>query len=128
MPDRLDERTTASTEEKHVAGERITAKTLLHLQRQAPHATAHIRVPCRKPNPNPACNRDHRNARKVAVTRFADAVTPTLTRVPSGSTTLIAAPLSNAALSDEPAGSLTTTAGVNSVPPLLADSDCWRHL
>ena len=47
-----------------------------------------------------------------------------LTRVPSDSATLIATPFSNATVSDKPAGSFITTAGVNDVPPPLADGDC----
>jgi hypothetical protein len=89
--------------------------------------TPHIRVTRRNPDPHPACDRKHRNARKVAVTRLADAVAPMLTRVPSRSATLIATPFSQATLSDKPVGSFTTTAGVNDVP-LLPDRDCWRHL
>jgi len=40
MPDRLDQRTAAAAEDENIPLEWVTAKTLLHLQRKAPHTTA----------------------------------------------------------------------------------------
>src|ERR1700722_16728267 len=45
MPERLDQRSVASTEDVDVAGERISSQAFLHLQRQAPHAATHVGIP-----------------------------------------------------------------------------------
>jgi hypothetical protein len=124
MPNCFDERATASAEEKYVARKGITAKSLLYLQRQASHAAPHVGVARRKPDPHSRCNRDHRNARKIAVTKLADAVAPIPTRVPSGNVTLIDVLSSDPTLTDKRAGSSITTAGVNDDPQVLADCAC----
>ena len=53
MPDDLDQRACAATEHEQIAAVRITLETLLHQQRQALHALAHIRVAERDPYPRP---------------------------------------------------------------------------
>ncbi len=87
MPDRLDQRTRASTKNIDVANEGITTEPLLYLQRQPSHAAAHVSVPRGQPDPHARGNRDH--ARTTVITRRS-AVRPTpsstRTHVPSGST------------------------------------------
>src|SRR5271168_5594542 len=89
MPNRFNQRTAAATEDKNIAGEWVPAKPLLHLQHQAPHATAHIRVTGCDPNPYPGGNRDHCNARSAAVTNAAEAEASIVSRTPDGNSTVI---------------------------------------
>src|SRR4051794_1610103 len=123
MPDRLDQRTAASTEDKNVTGERISSQTFLHLQCQAPHPAAHIGVTRRDPDTRTAGDRDHRNARRAAVTNAAEACEPILNRTPLDNSTMIAVVSGGAAA----AGSGTITAGANAASgsPAMV---CCRHL
>ena len=85
MPDHLQEIAAASTKAKQLTAQRIAPQYLLHLQRQARKALPHVRVPGRKPHPNPARKWDHGNAsspRRIR-RRFSTSTSPsTRTRRP----------------------------------------------
>src|ERR1700712_5925864 len=42
MPNRFYQRSTAASENENIAGERVSAEPLLHLQSEAPHTPAHV--------------------------------------------------------------------------------------
>src|SRR5205823_11786085 len=54
--------TSGPSKDVKIAGMRVTAQRLLHLQRQPIHAFTHIGPADRQPHSNPARNRDHRRA------------------------------------------------------------------
>ena len=54
------------------------------------HAAPHISVSCRDPDAHTAGDRDHRNARRVAVTNSGEACEPIFNRVPLTNSTRIA--------------------------------------
>ena len=62
MPDDLQQVTSGPSKDVKIAGMRVTAQRLLHLQRQPIHAFTHIGPADRQPHSNPARNRDHRRA------------------------------------------------------------------
>src|SRR4051794_36651143 len=67
MPDRLDQRSAAPTEDVDVAREGISPEAFLHLQCQAPHAAPHVGVTRGDPDPDTRSDRDH--PRRAASTR-----------------------------------------------------------
>src|SRR5450631_4305609 len=60
MPKHLHEVAPASTEHEEIAGVRIALQRLLHLQGEAIHATAHVGMACRNPDPHTGGNGNHR--------------------------------------------------------------------
>src|SRR5665647_2725658 len=82
VPYGFNERTAASAEHEDVAGERITAETFLHEQRQTLHALAHIGVAGGDPDSHACSDRDHRRSRTCSTRDSAAASTPasTITR------------------------------------------------
>jgi hypothetical protein len=72
MPDDLEQVTSGASKDLTIAGMRVAAQRLLHLQRQAVHTTPPVGVADRQPHPHPARNRDHRRAR-AATTAAAKA-------------------------------------------------------
>ncbi len=85
MPDDLDDITATATKHVEIASMGIAPKRLLHLQRQTVHATPHVGVAHRQPDPDVRGNRDH--PRRTAKTRRS-VEAPTCSRmcstVPSG--------------------------------------------
>jgi hypothetical protein len=112
VPEAFDEITSLPTEQVEVARMGVALQALLHLQRQAIHASAHVGVTGGDPHPDIRWDRDHRRARNVALTIDAGADAPIVTRTPPASSTTIAGAGWTAALSS--GGSSTITAGTNS--------------
>jgi hypothetical protein len=86
MPKDLQQVAAFATENVKIAGVRIAVETLLNLQSQAVHATAHVGHTSRQPDTHPGRRRDHpRTAastrRNVARLTFC----PARTTVPSAS-------------------------------------------
>lgn len=90
MPQTLDQRSAAPTEKEDVARKRVPFEMLLHQQRKARHPFAHIRVPGRDPNSNPARDGDHRSALNAAATKLADADGDITTLIPPDNSITIA--------------------------------------
>src|SRR5437764_13908536 len=67
VPENLDQLTAFAAEHIEIAHVRIALQYLLHLDRQAVHAAAHIGVPDRQPDPHPGRNRDHRRASALMI-------------------------------------------------------------
>src|ERR1700733_5058804 len=80
MPNDLDQVASGTSENVKIAGMRIAAEHLLHLQRQPVHAFPHVGSADRQPNPHPAGNRDHRRARTSSTRSNAAASTSRSTR------------------------------------------------
>src|SRR5690242_7852157 len=115
MPEDLHQVAPLATEHIQVPGMRIALQRLLNLQRQAVHATPHVRGTCRQPDPN-AGRREHQPRNTVITRRNAGRLTsgPILIVVPSGSRISISsAPLQAAtgdgAISSERGTSLRRT-------------------
>src|ERR1019366_939229 len=125
MPKTLDQRTGPAAENEDISGERITLEMLLHQQREAWHALAHIRVARGDPNPNPTRDRDHRSARSAALTIDTVAAAPIVTRAPLASSTTIAG--SDRAAHSASRCPSTITAGTN-WPSARAAMTSRRHL
>src|SRR5919106_1761467 len=94
VPKNLHKMTFAAPEHKKIACMRVAAEALLHLQRQAVHATPHIGHPGRQPDPDATRNRDHRrtSARSAAVTTAGSTRPEMRTRLPFGSSISITPP------------------------------------
>ena len=68
MPQDLDQSAAAPTEHEQMPAVRITLERLLHQQRQAIKALAHVGVPSRQPDPRAARGQDHRRRLPFAST------------------------------------------------------------
>src|SRR5580658_9770934 len=80
VPDNLDQPAPGSSKNIEIADMRIPPEHLLHLQRQAVHALAHIRAADRQPHPDARGNQDHRRSSTSKTNRSAEALTPLPTR------------------------------------------------
>jgi hypothetical protein len=77
MPKYLGEIATTTSENEEIAAVRIAIESLLNLQGKALHATPHVRVARRDPDPTPRRNRNHvRSAFNVAAINTEDAFAP----------------------------------------------------
>src|SRR3954447_9096850 len=68
--------TSGAPKNVQIAGVRVAAECLLHLQRQPVHTFAHVGSADRQPHPNPRGNRDHRRSRTSSTSRSVVAWTP----------------------------------------------------
>src|SRR3546814_10222717 len=74
MPQDLAQRSAASPKDVQVPGMHIMVQTMLHLQRQRPHAFAHVGMAHRYPYPGARGDRDHRRSdRSTAAASVGDA-------------------------------------------------------
>ena len=81
MPENLGEIAPAAPENETIAAMWVTLETLLNLQRQPLHATAHVSMTGRDPDPASRWNRDQdRSAFNVAVINADGAFAPIRTR------------------------------------------------
>src|ERR1700733_7258991 len=82
MPQGFNQRSGATAEHEDVARKRITAKALLHQQRQAIRAFPHVGMAAGDPDPHTCRDRDHRRSRMTSTRASAAASTPasTMTR------------------------------------------------
>ncbi len=100
---------------------RIALQLLLHLERQTLHATTHVRVARRDPNPASRRYRDHdRNAFKVAAITTEGASALIRTRTPFRSTSMTpgSEPLAGGNVDDGRAG-VSMITGENPLEPAL---------
>jgi hypothetical protein len=130
----------APAEDEQIAGVRITAQTLLNLERQPVHAASHVGDAAGEPNPHSGRNRDHarlsRTSRRRAKTT-ASKPGPTMTQRPFASAISMRPAAVGAGLdsADEPlpksTGSQAMNAGKN-VAAISAAGDaapvCRRHV
>src|SRR5262245_49103723 len=103
MPEHLDQATAPAAEHEQMSAMRIAPERLLHQQRQAIKALAHVGVAGRQPDPRAARDRDHR-ARSPFASAFISADT---VRASTDPVMRIRPPVANS-ISIEPAGSGTT--------------------
>src|SRR5688572_4693553 len=84
VPENLDQITSAATKGKDIARVRVATEVLLHLQRQAVHAAAHVGHARRQPHPHPRRHRDHARASTASTRTSAASSTsaPANTRYP----------------------------------------------
>src|SRR4051812_31187649 len=80
MPNDFNQVASGAAKNVQIAGVRVAAERLLHLQRQPVHTFAHVGPADRQPHPNPRGNRDHRRSRTSSTSRSVAAWTPSLTR------------------------------------------------
>jgi hypothetical protein len=109
MPDDFNQIASGASKDIQIAGMRIPAQSLLHLQSQPVHAFAHVRPANRQPHPDTTGNRDHRRA-KAATTAAAKAGDPEAgirIRMPPGNSISIA-DIAGGAVMPSPAGAITT--------------------
>src|SRR4051794_34832201 len=89
MPKDLNQIPSSAPKDKQMAGVRITPERLLHEQRQAIEAFAHVRVARGQPDPHAGRNRDHRRPTKMprTATMVSRSTGPAIrTRPPAHST------------------------------------------
>src|SRR5829696_8383324 len=89
MPEHFDQISTPAPKDKQMACVRITPECLLHEQRQAIEAFAHVRVARGEPHPHAGRNRDHRRPARIpsTATTVARSTGPAIrTRPPAHST------------------------------------------
>src|SRR5215218_156602 len=79
MPDDLDQVASGAAKNVQIAGVRVAAECLLHLQRQPVHALAHVGPADRQPHPYARGDRDHRRSRTSSTSRSVAAWTPSPT-------------------------------------------------
>ena len=129
MPQYLDQGATPTTEDEQMAIVRIALERLLHQQRQAIEALAHVRMAGRQPNLHATRHRDHRRcsafARTVitALTSDASAGPVLLTREPFANSTSI---VPGAGISVG-AGSAAILTAANSAVGCRRTHSCRRH-
>src|SRR5262249_40420885 len=88
VPQHLYQVAAPAAEDEEMPAMRIAPQRLLHQQRQAVEALAHVRPARRQPHPDTARNRDHRRS-STPITRASAAaptVSSTITRYPLVST------------------------------------------
>src|SRR3954468_5354097 len=89
MPKDFNQIPSSAPKDKQMAGVRITPERLLHEQRQAIEAFAHVRVARGQPDPHAGRNRDHRRPTRMprTATRVSRSTGPAIrTRPPAHST------------------------------------------
>src|SRR3954447_20214890 len=76
MPDDLDQVASGAAKNVQIAGVRVAAECLLHLQGQPVHALPHVGPTARQPDPYARGDWDHRRSRTSSTSRSIAAWTP----------------------------------------------------
>src|SRR3954470_21992437 len=80
MPDDFNQIASGAAKNVQIAGVRVAAERLLHLQRQPVHAFPHVGPADRQPHPYTRGNRDHRRSSTSSTSRSVEAWTPSPTQ------------------------------------------------
>src|ERR1700693_3794256 len=131
MPQYLDQTATAPTEHEQMPAVRITLERLLHQQRQAIKAFAHVGVAARQPDPRAVWGRDHRRRLLFASTLIsADpvgaATDPEIRIRPPLANSISITPAFSGDVGETAAGSGVTATGLNTAGICVRSQSCWR--